>query len=523
MFIPTRLFRSNLVPAKPRRAVSSSLGTISLILIAIAVAFLVRQASAAGPQCTAPYVNVQGAGSAATVSELTIQNVNIGEPFDGNCFHKSITFVEKVVTLDPGNSGQVTPLYNGEWTVRFSVPDTAGIPRTLFVVWQTTQVPTGTFSYGFVDTSTAGQNVNRTFICVPPATTCPVTGTVAANGTITITLDTSAPLTFTPQTGSAFSVNLGNPGTNLSSIQGVTYLCACAAGSGVVSTQSQTIGNGSYTLNGNVACSAPPVAALSAVPTMGPAALMVNFDASGSNIPAGGCGTINSYIFDFGDSTGVTQATPTTSHTYTASGTYPARVRVTSTAGLTNANIAQQDITVTGQIQVSSIASRMTHGAAGDFDIILPQPPATRNVECRSGGASNNYKLVFTFVNNLISVASASVTSGAGSVSSSLLGPLSNQYTVNLTGVTNAQSTTVKLNNALDSTGASGNVSAIIGVLVGDTSNDAFVNSADISLTKSKSGQGVDQTNFREDVNADGFLNSADISLTKSKSGTALP
>jgi hypothetical protein len=29
--------------------------------------------------------------------------------------------------------------------------------------------------------------------------------------------------------------------------------------------------------------------------------------------------------------------------------------------------------------------------------------------------------------------------------------------------------------------------------------------------------------NFREDLNADGFINSADISLVKSKSGTALP
>jgi hypothetical protein len=33
----------------------------------------------------------------------------------------------------------------------------------------------------------------------------------------------------------------------------------------------------------------------------------------------------------------------------------------------------------------------------------------------------------------------------------------------------------------------------------------------------------VDNTDFREDVNADGFLDSADIALAKSKSGTALP
>jgi hypothetical protein len=35
--------------------------------------------------------------------------------------------------------------------------------------------------------------------------------------------------------------------------------------------------------------------------------------------------------------------------------------------------------------------------------------------------------------------------------------------------------------------------------------------------------QTAGSSNFREDVNTDGFLNSADISLVKSKSGTALP
>lgn len=60
-------------------------------------------------------------------------------------------------------------------------------------------------------------------------------------------------------------------------------------------------------------------------------------------------------------------------------------------------------------------------------------------------------------------------------------------------------------------------------VLVGDTNADGFVNSADISQTKSQSGNAVTNANFREDVNADGFINSADISLVKSKSGTVLP
>ncbi|MEY2545142.1 MAG: hypothetical protein QOG48_259, partial [Verrucomicrobiota bacterium] len=52
---------------------------------------------------------------------------------------------------------------------------------------------------------------------------------------------------------------------------------------------------------------------------------------------------------------------------------------------------------------------------------------------------------------------------------------------------------------------------------------DGIVNSTDISQTKSKSGQVVGPSNFRNDVTFDGNLNSTDISLVKSKSGTGLP
>ena len=68
-----------------------------------------------------------------------------------------------------------------------------------------------------------------------------------------------------------------------------------------------------------------------------------------------------------------------------------------------------------------------------------------------------------------------------------------------------------------------GDVHIPMGVLLGDTNGDRFVDSADISQTKAESGAAVTDANFREDINADGFLDSADISAVKSKSGTALP
>ena len=95
---------------------------------------------------------------------------------------------------------------------------------------------------------------------------------------------------------------------------------------------------------------------------------------------------------------------------------------------------------------------------------------------------------------------------------------------VNLTGAANAQTITVTLTNVTDVvTNTSSSVSVTMGVLLGDTNADGFVNSADITQTKSKSGQPVTLSNFREDLNLDDLINSADISFVKSMSGTALP
>src|SRR5207248_11110698 len=88
--------------------------------------------------------------------------------------------------------------------------------------------------------------------------------------------------------------------------------------------------------------------------------------------------------------------------------------------------------------------------------------------------------------------------------------------------VPNAQNIAITLTNVSDGTNV-GNVSIPMGVLAGDTNADRFVNSADITQTKSQSGAAVGFSNFREDVNVDGLINSADITFVKSKSGSALP
>ena len=172
-------------------------------------------------------------------------------------------------------------------------------------------------------------------------------------------------------------------------------------------------------------------------------------------------------------------------------------------------------------VQLTGVVSSKTHGSAGIFDIDLT---SGNGIECRSGDADGDYRLVFTFANPLASVASASVTTGNGSVvSGNIDSDDAHNYIVNLTGVTNAQVIAVSLNDVTDAAGNfSGAISASMGVLIGDTNADGAVNSADIGQTKSQSGQTVTGINFRQDVNTDGFVNSADIGLVKSKSGTAL-
>jgi hypothetical protein len=169
-------------------------------------------------------------------------------------------------------------------------------------------------------------------------------------------------------------------------------------------------------------------------------------------------------------------------------------------------------------MQATSVVSRKTHGNAGTFDLDLPLSGAPA-IECRSGSQTGDYMLVFTFASD-VSVQNATVTAGTGSANNFTV--VGNAVTVSLTGVTNAQTITVKLAGVSDGINAS-DVQASMSVLIGDTNANGKVNSSDIAQVQSESGQQVAQTNFREDVTVSGTINSSDIALAQSNSGTALP
>jgi hypothetical protein len=308
--------------------------------------------------CAAPYIQVAGAGTAGnvptdpTMGEMTIQRVNLGEPFT-TCADNSITFVMKVQTMDPGGTGTAVPPPNGEWQILFHVADTTQNPQTIFVDMDTNGVtPTPEFSYGRQDPSATGGTLDTTVCTAGAAQTCPaITGSIAPDGTITIKLDVSKALDFpapsTGATGAAFTWDARKPGEKMSSINGQTILLVGGVGTGLLETVQTTTG-GSYTRIGNTACSAAgiPVAALTAAPMSGPAPLTVNFDASTSK--PGTCGTITSYTLDFGDgSTPVTQfSSPQFIHTYTSDGDFPARLTVKDSFGQVSTNSAQIIISV---------------------------------------------------------------------------------------------------------------------------------------------------------------------------------
>lgn len=163
---------------------------------------------------------------------------------------------------------------------------------------------------------------------------------------------------------------------------------------------SWTVGAGTYTYtlyiggvsmsSDSVDCSGasnvPPTCnSLSASPTSGTTPLVVNFTASGSDSD----GTINQYEFDFGDGSPLVYSTAASvTHTYNATGTYCAKLRVEDNNGAWNTNTGScpggtctTQITVTAPVTAISRPSVVTYQATN-----VTQTSATLNGELLSLG-----------------------------------------------------------------------------------------------------------------------------------------
>jgi PKD repeat protein/glucose/arabinose dehydrogenase/type 1 glutamine amidotransferase len=102
-----------------------------------------------------------------------------------------------------------------------------------------------------------------------------------------------------------------------------------------------------------------PVAVMAATPTSGTAPLTVAFDSAGSHDPDPGESI--SYAWDFTNDGTTDSADPSTSHTYTANGTYTAKLTVTDSSGKTA--VLTRTITVGNTAPVVTV----TAPAAGSF------------------------------------------------------------------------------------------------------------------------------------------------------------
>jgi hypothetical protein len=168
-----------------------------------------------------------------------------------------------------------------------------------------------------------------------------------------------------------------------------------------------------------------------------------------------------------------------------------------------------------------SAVSRETHSGVGAFDIPLPLS-GHEGIECRRGSGIhfNGHEVVVTFANP-VTVDGVIVTSSDG-LATATESVSNNIVTVDLASVTDGQNLTITLTNVSDGVNQ-GNVAIPMGILLGDTNSDRQVNASDAAQTRSRSGEEVDGTNFRSDLNTDGILNGVDIALDNSRSGTGLP
>ena len=168
----------------------------------------------------------------------------------------------------------------------------------------------------------------------------------------------------------------------------------------------------------------------------------------------------------------------------------------------------------TSTLTLLSAASRLTHGAAGTFDVSMPLTGVS-GVECRS---ATTYNAVFTFdapvTSGEVTVASGTATVGAVSFSG-------NSMTAQLTGVTSAEVLTLRAQNINGDGQPHGDVP--FGFLTGDADANRVVDKPDRTLVQGQLNQPVTSANFREDLNADGRIKNSDITIIKNNRGHSIP
>jgi hypothetical protein len=168
----------------------------------------------------------------------------------------------------------------------------------------------------------------------------------------------------------------------------------------------------------------------------------------------------------------------------------------------------------TSGITLLSAASRLTHGAAGTFDIAMPLTGVS-GVEDRS---SSTYNAVFTFdapvTSGEVTVLSGTATVGAITFSG-------NSMTAQLTGVTSAEIVTLHTQNINGDGQPHGDVP--FGFLTADVNGNRIVDRPDQQQIKADRNQPVTASNFRDDINLSGVVDPPDLLSVQTNRGHSIP
>ena len=161
-----------------------------------------------------------------------------------------------------------------------------------------------------------------------------------------------------------------------------------------------------------------------------------------------------------------------------------------------------------------SAASRLTHGAAGTFDVSMPLT-GTSGVEDRS---ASTYNAVFTFDG---AVTSGQVTVLSGTATVGTISFSGNTMTAQLTGVTSAEVVTLRVQNINGDGQLHGDVP--FGFLTADVNANRIVDRPDQQQLQADRGQPITAANFRDDINLSGTIDRPDLQSVQTNRGHSIP
>ena len=176
---------------------------------------------------------------------------------------------------------------------------------------------------------------------------------------------------------------------------------------------------------------------------------------------------------------------------------------------------------VTFPFSFAGVVSRKVHGGNSIFELVVdPNPAIDGRISVEPRGIGSGHTVAFRFNAPVTSVGAVTVVDATSTtiagVTSTVFG---NEVRVGLTSIADNRRLTLLLN------GVNGmiDVSASMGFLVGDVNSARKVNSRDISSIKARSGQAVDASNFKFDLDTSGSIDSTDVSAVKRRSGFVMP